>query len=71
MTPHDPPGQRPDPRPPAADVERPANPTIERADEDEEPAFDEVEVIDQDEFGEPTAPPADDEDADEWDRTES
>lgn len=69
MTPFDPPERPKTRRPPAAD-EAPANPIIEHADVNDEPAFDEVEILDENEFGEPIDESTVDEDADDWDKSE-
>jgi hypothetical protein len=64
------PGQAPEPPiPEDPDPAESPNPTIEHADDDE-PAYDEVEIVDTDEFGEPIEPSGTDDDADDWDKTE-
>jgi hypothetical protein len=63
----DPSGRR-EPQP-APDDERPPASVPVDPDEDE-PAYDEVEIVDEDEFGEPVNESGVDDDEDDWDRTE-
>jgi hypothetical protein len=53
----DPPEREDVPMDPPPDPE-PPNPTIDEADVDDDPDFDEVEIVDTDEFGEPIEPGA-------------
>ena len=49
---------------------QPRNPIVERADVDDDPDVDEVEIVDTDEFGEPLDQSQDEEDSDDWDKSE-
>jgi hypothetical protein len=69
MSPLNPPERRDVPLEQPPDEPQPPNPTLEQADDDE-PAYDEVEIVDTDEFGEPIEEWEADEDADDWDKTE-
>jgi hypothetical protein len=50
----------------------PNEPIVEPADPEDDPAYDEVEIVDEDEFGEPEAdaPADDDDEEDDWDKSE-
>lgn len=55
---------------PGIDEPQPPNPIVDQADDDDEPAVDEIQLIDKDEFGEPIDESETDDDADDWDKSE-
>ena len=66
-----PPINPPEDHEPTQDPElQPPNPIVEHADVDDDPDADEVEIVDLDEFGEPIDESEEDDDTDDWDKSE-